>query len=71
MPATRIGQEDWFLLGHYGKKHALRFLSSTKPKDARDPSDHRLREITLEGSVKWRPKDPAKINIEDIPPLGP
>ncbi len=71
VPAKRIGQDQWFLLGHYGDRHYLRFIGWQKPKDAKDPSDHRLREMIVWGSVKWRPREAAKLIIKDLPPLGP
>lgn len=71
VPVTQIGQQQWFLLSYYGSKQIIRFIGVWKPRDVKDPSNHGVREVTLEGSVKWRPKDPAKIRIEDVPPLGP
>ncbi len=70
VPATKLGSHYWFLLGYFGKRHAIRFLKYKPPKRGRDPSDHRLFEMTIEGSVKWLPKDPAKLNIKEVPALG-
>ena len=71
VPATKIDGDDWFLLSHFGKKHTVRFLSGKQGRDVPDPSGHRLRQMTLEGTVKWRPKEIAKINIKEVPALGP
>lgn len=71
VPATQLGQEQWFLLSHFGDRHLIRCVSVKSTRDVKDPSDHRLREILVETSVKWRPRDPAKIVIRDLPPLGP
>ncbi len=72
MPLTRMGSEDWFMLSYFGRKHVIRFQSLRKgPLQVRDPNDHRLNEIKVEGKVKWKPQDPGMLNIEDVPPLGP
>ena len=70
VPVATVGKEEWFLLSHYGQKHLVRFLSG-KSRDVSEPSGHRVREMTLEGDVKWRPKDPSKIDLRELPPIKP
>jgi len=70
VPSTQIGQELWYLLSYHGNKHRIRFIGGWKPRNVKDPSDHGVREVILEGSVKWRPRDP-KITIQNVTPLGP
>jgi len=70
VPMEMIGQEQWFLLGFYGKKHVLRFIGWQHPKDVKDPSGHTLRQMVVEGSVKWRPREAARLIIRDLAPLG-
>jgi hypothetical protein len=70
VPATQLGSEQWFLLSYYGSRHVIRFITASKVQPAKDPSDHRLRQIVVEGTVKWRPRDPSTIVIRDLPPLG-
>lgn len=71
VPATKVGPDYWYLLSpRFGSKHVFRYISSGKEKNVPEPSGHRVREMTVEGSVKWRPKDSSKLIITDIPPLG-
>lgn len=71
VPINMIGKEVWGILGYYGSVHLIRAYGFSTPKPAKDPSDHRLREIRVERSVKWQPREVGTINFQDIPSLGP
>ena len=70
VPATVINNETWYLLNNHGHKHTFRYITGKSPKRVHDPSGHGLYEVNVEGSVKWKPKDPSKLNLINIPPLG-
>ncbi len=71
VPTKMIGKDEWGLLGYYGPVHFIRAYGFSTPKPAKDPSDHRLREIRVDTSVKWRPLDFSTISFHDVPALGP
>lgn len=71
VPAIQLERETWFLLCQYGDRHVLRYISRGDEKRKPDPSGHRLNEVVLKGSVKWRPYDTSQIDLTTIPALGP
>ena len=71
VPTNMLGTDVWGLLGYYGVSHLIRAYSFSEPRPAKDPSDHRLREIRVDTSVKWKPRDSSTIIFQDVPPLGP
>ena len=68
VPEITIGKKNeiWYDLGHFGRKHDVRFIKRGREKRVSDPSGHQLFQLTVEGSVKWRPRDPAKIVITEM-----
>jgi len=68
VPAKLFGSEHWFLLGHFSKKHLIRAITVGKPQRGKDPSDHKLWQINIEGSVKWKPQEDVKLDITDVEP---
>ena len=66
-----IDNQPWGLLGQYGDVHLIRAYHFTDPKPVREASDHRMREIRVNTSVKWRPHDTSTIIFQDVTPLGP
>jgi hypothetical protein len=71
LAAITIGNDVWFDLSRYGKKHVVRYYTKGSEKRISEPSGHQMWEISIEGSVKWRPKDPSTLNLQNIEPLGP
>ena len=69
VPAITVGNENWFSLGSFGKKHLIRAIDCSKPRDISEPSGHRLREIAVVGSVKWKPKEPVTLDITEVKPF--
>ena len=71
LAAISIEKEIWFDLSRFGKKHVVRYYTLHSTKRVSEPSCHQMYEVVIEGSVKWRPRDPSTLNLKDIEPLGP
>jgi len=52
IPTTKIGKKTWILLNVISDSFTFRGVDITKPIRCKDPSDHRLMECKVTGSVK-------------------
>lgn len=64
-PIINLDGKDFVLLNHYVDSWDFRALDISKPRQRKEPSGHRLREVKGTGMVKCCPK---KINFEDVLP---
>ncbi len=70
LAAITIGKETWFDLSRYGDKHVFRFYTESSKNRVSEPSGHKIFEMVVKGSVKWKPRDPSTLNLQNIEPLG-
>lgn len=68
--AITIGSETWFDLSRFGEKHVIRYYTLSSNKRVSEPSGHQINEMIIKGSVKWKPRDPSTLNLQNITPLG-
>lgn len=70
LAAISIGTETWFGFSRYGDKHVIRYYTELSKKRVSEPSGHQINEIVVKGSVKWKPRDPSMLDLQNIEPLG-
>ena len=70
LAAISIGSETWFGLSRYGDKHVIRYYSELSKRRVSEPSGHQIFEIVVKGGVKWKPRDPSLLDLQNIEPLG-
>ncbi len=70
LAAISVGKETWFDLSRYGEKHVIRYYTESSKNRVSEPSGHQIHEIVIKGGVKWKPRDPSTLNLQNIEPLG-
>lgn len=64
VPIKKLDNDTWLLLNHFSRDVVFRFHKGSKIRRVKDPSGHRINEISVSYNVKCRFK--SEVNIAEM-----